>query len=132
MLLVAAAAVAAGAGWLVSDEMYARWTVDFVLAFLIGIALQYAAIVPMRRLSRGRGLLEAVKADTLSITAGQLGMYGLMALVQLVLAPAWFGGRLPVASVQFWAAMQLAMLVGFATSAPANAWLLRRGIKEPM
>lgn len=132
VLLVPAVAVGVGAGRLFSDEMYARWLVDFVLAFLIGIALQYAAIVPMRRLSPRQGLLEAIKADTLSITAWQLGMYGLMALVQLVLAPAWFGGRLPVASVQFWAAMQLAMLIGFATSAPANIWLLRRGIKEPM
>ncbi len=28
--------------------------------------------------------------------------------------------------------MQLAMIVGFATSYPANWWLVRRGIKEAM
>jgi len=28
--------------------------------------------------------------------------------------------------------MQLAMLIGFATAYPVNAWLLARGIKEPM
>ncbi|WP_263730636.1 DUF4396 domain-containing protein [Cellulomonas sp. SG140] len=132
VLLVPGTAAVAGAGTLFRDEMYARWTVDLVLAFVIGVALQYAAIVPMRHLRPGRGLAEAVKADTLSILAWQVGMYGLMAIVQLWLAPAWFGGRLPVASAQFWAAMQLAMLVGFATSTPANVWLLRRGIKEPM
>ncbi len=86
----------------------------------------------MRGVSPGRGLLEAVKADTLSIAAWQLGVHGLMALVQLVVAPARLGGRSPVASVQPWAVMQVAMLLGFVTSAPANAWLLRRGIKEPM
>lgn len=132
VLLVPGTAVLAGAGTLFRDEMYARWTVDLVLAFVIGVALQYAAIVPMRRLSAGRGVVEAVKADALSILAWQVGMYGLMAVVQLWLAPAWFGGRLPVASAQFWAVMQLAMLVGFGTSTPANVWLLRRGIKEPM
>ncbi len=132
VLLVPGVAVAAGYRTLVADEMYARWAVDFVLAYLIGIALQYAAIVPMRHLTPGRGLLEAVKADTLSIASWQLGMYGSMAVVQVILAPAWVGGRLPVASPQFWAAMQVAMLVGFLTSAPANTWLLRRGIKEPM
>ncbi|OZB88507.1 MAG: hypothetical protein B7X41_07745, partial [Microbacterium sp. 14-71-5] len=45
------------------------------------------------------------------------------------LAPAWSGRRLPVASAKSWAALQLAILVGFVTSSPANVWLLRRGIK---
>jgi hypothetical protein len=34
----------------------------------------------MRGLSVGQGLLAAIKADTLSLTAWQVGMYGFMAL----------------------------------------------------
>ena len=33
----------------------------------------------MRNLSVGEGLVQAVKADTLSLTAWQVGMYGFMA-----------------------------------------------------
>jgi hypothetical protein len=32
----------------------------------------------------------------------------------------------------FWFVMQLAMIAGFATSYPANWWLVRKGIKEGM
>jgi hypothetical protein len=32
----------------------------------------------------------------------------------------------------FWFLMQLGMIVGYFTSWPANAWLIRRGIKEAM
>jgi hypothetical protein len=46
--------------------MFGAWTLDFALAFLIGIAVQYFTIVPMRRLSPGEGLLQAAKADALS------------------------------------------------------------------
>jgi hypothetical protein len=32
----------------------------------------------------------------------------------------------------FWLLMQIGMIIGFATSWPANAWLVKRGIKVPM
>jgi hypothetical protein len=32
----------------------------------------------------------------------------------------------------FWFMMQVGMIIGFATSNPANHWLLRRGLKERM
>jgi hypothetical protein len=32
----------------------------------------------------------------------------------------------------FWFLMQVGMMVGFATSWPANVWLVNRGIKIPM
>lgn len=127
-----AVAVAGGYGWLFADRLYAGWVLDFVLAFGIGIAFQYYAIVPMRHLSRGEGLKAAVTADALSITAWQVGMYGTMALAQLVVVPALAGGRLAVATPQFWAVMQLAMVVGFVTAYPVNWWLVRVGVKERM
>lgn len=54
-------------------------------------------------------------------------MYGWMALVIF----AWFGD-VPKTSPVFWFMMQLAMFSGFATSYPANRWLLRKGINEAM
>ena len=32
----------------------------------------------------------------------------------------------------FWLLMQIGMIIGFATSWPANVWLVKRGIKVPM
>lgn len=125
-------AVLGGWGWIFEDKMFAVWVIDFVLAFVIGIAFQYFAIAPMRDQSAGRSLLDAVKADAASITAWQVGMFGFMALIQLVLFPAWCGGRAPVNSPEFWLAMQWAMLAGFATSYPVNWLLVRSGIKERM
>lgn len=121
-------------GWhsVFSEKTFAVWVLDFVLAFLIGIFFQYFTIKPMRDLTVGQGLLAAIKADAGSIAAWQVGMYGLMALVQFGWYRAMFGMTAPVASPEFWFAMQLAMLAGFATSSPMNWWLLRIGVKEAM
>lgn len=121
-----------GLGWLFSDEIFAAWALDFVLAFVIGIAFQYFAIAPMREVSVRAGIWQAVKADTFSISAWQVGMYGFMALAQFLLFPALFGGRADVVSPEFWFAMQLAMVAGFATSYPVNWVLIRTGVKEKM
>jgi hypothetical protein len=43
-------------------------------------------------------------------------MYGLMALVQFRLYPALAGQSASVNSVEFWFAMQIAMVAGFLTS----------------
>jgi hypothetical protein len=32
----------------------------------------------------------------------------------------------------YWFLMQIGMILGFATSWPANVWLIRKGIKEAM
>ncbi|WP_295126679.1 DUF4396 domain-containing protein [uncultured Leifsonia sp.] len=130
--LLPAVAVAFGWGWLFQDKMFAVWVLDFILAFGIGIIFQYFAIAPMRGLSLREGLKEALKADAASISAWQIGMYGTMALLQFLVLPAFFGGRAPVNSPEFWFAMQWAMLVGFATSYPVNWLLIRTGVKERM
>jgi hypothetical protein len=108
--------------------MFSAWILDFALAFLLGIAFQYFTITPMKNLSPGRGLIAALKADTLSLIAWQLGMYGWMAIAMFAI----FGHDLPRNSPVFWFIMQIAMLCGFFTSLPMNIWLVRRGIKEPM
>jgi len=109
-------------------KIFATWTVDYVLAFLFGIAFQYFTIKPMKNLSVKDGLLAALKADTLSLTAWQVGMYGWMAIVVFVI----FGHELEKTNPTFWFMMQIAMLFGFITSYPVNWFLLKRKIKEAM
>lgn len=127
--LVAETALAAFPLVLFGQKVFGTWLIDFILAFLFGIAFQYFTIKPMKQLSPKDGLIAALKADSLSLTAWQLGMYGWMAIALFAL----FGpGRLPKADPVFWLMMQIAMLAGFATSYPVSWWLLRRGIKEAM
>ena len=101
---------------------------DFALAYLLGLMFQYFVIVPMRGLSPGRGIVEAVKADTLSLLAFEVGLFGWMALMRFVL----FDPPLRLDQASYWFMMQVGMAVGFLTSYPVNAWLVRRGIKEAM
>jgi hypothetical protein len=108
--------------------MFAAWAADFVAAFLFGIAFQYFTITPMRHLSPAQGLKAALKADALSLTAWQVGMYGWMAVVTFGI----FGRELAKTGPVFWFMMQIAMMTGFLTSYPVNWWLVRAGIKEQM
>lgn len=113
---------------LFGSEVAAAWTLDYVFAFSIGIAFQYFSIRPMSDASPGRILRDAIKADTLSLTAWQVGMYGWMAIAIFAI----FGGHLDKTGPVFWFMMQIAMLAGFVTASPVNAWLIKRGIKERM
>ncbi len=132
LALAPALGVAFGLGALFHDPLYAAWVLDFLLAYVFGIAFQYFSIKPMRDVSRRAGLWLAVKADTLSIAAWQIGMYGLMAIGQFVVLPALFGRRADPLTPEFWWLMQFAMIAGFMTAYPVNWWLIRRGVKERM
>ena len=83
----------------------------------------------MRDLTPAQGLRDALKADTLSLVAFEVGGFGVMAIIQLVL---FTDPHLTPDHAVYWFGMQIAMLAGFATSYPANVWLVRRGIKEGM
>ena len=109
-------------------QLLTAWSLDFVAAFIFGIAFQYYSIKPMRTVTLTAGLSAAVKADTLSLTAWQIGMYGWMGISIFVI----FGHEIPKDNPVFWFMMQIAMLAGFATSYPVNWWLIRKGIKEMM
>jgi len=121
-----------GLGWLFDDHIFAAWVLDFVLASLFGIAFQYFSIAPMRDLSVGQGIWAAVKADTFSITARQIGIYGIMAIGQFLVLPALFARRTDALTLEFWFMMQLALVAGFATAYPVNWLLIRGGLKEKM
>jgi len=132
VLAVPSVATVFGWPWLFDDKIFATWTLDTALAFGFGIAFQYFAIVPMRHLSPKAGILAALRADAASLMAWQAGMFGAMAVVQFWLYPQYLGRRPTAAHIEFWFAMQWAMIAGFLTSYPINAWLIRRGIKEAM
>ncbi len=107
--------------------VFGEWTLDYLIALLIGVTFQYAAISPMLQQTGPRIWWRALKIDFLSLTAWQVGMYGWMALVIFV----WFGPISPM-RIEFWFMMQLAMACGFFTSYPMNWWLVKAGIKTAM
>lgn len=102
---------------------------DFILAWTLGIVFQYFTIVPMRDdVGKLQGIWQAVKVDTLSIVAFQVGLFGWMALSHFVL----FQPPLKVDTSGHWFMMQVGMIVGYFTAWPVNRWLVQSGIKEKM
>ncbi len=108
--------------------LWPAFIADFVMAYSLGIVFQYFSIVPMRGLGFKEGVIAAMKADTLSITAYEAGMFVWMALVYFV----FFHPHLRPNQPAYWLMMQIAMIFGFATSYPMNRWLIKRGLKEAM
>ncbi|WP_288237768.1 DUF4396 domain-containing protein [uncultured Alistipes sp.] len=106
------------------------WVIDYILALGFGIGFQYAAIRGMEpKAPRGEIVRRAAKADILSLTAWQAGMYGWMAVVIFAFND---GSALPRTSFQFWFMMQVAMACGFLVALPVNIGLIRAGIKKGM
>ncbi|MDE1874021.1 MAG: DUF4396 domain-containing protein [Candidatus Micrarchaeota archaeon] len=110
--------------------LYTEYAVDFILAYALGIFFQY---VPIRlagpSLSRRTALGHAIKADSLSLLAFEVGLFGWMALFNLALfAPGVINPSMAV----YWFMMQIGMLLGHFTSYPANWLLVKWGIKSGM
>lgn len=101
------------------QALYAEYTGDYILA-----------IAPMRGLSLGKGIIAAAKADILSLSAFEVGLFGWMAAQAFVLFPA--PHHLHPNSPVYWFGMQIGMIVGSLTAYPVNAWLIRAGMKEVM
>jgi hypothetical protein len=122
-------AIFAGAVEIAGKSLWPEYAADYVGALVFGIAFQYWAIAPMRGLGFRDGIIAALKADTLSLTSFEIGMFGWMAMVQL----AWFpAAPLRPDDAAYWFMMQIGMGCGFVSSYPMNAWLLEKGIKEAM
>jgi Domain of unknown function (DUF4396) len=112
-----------------ANSLMAMFALDFAFAWTFGVVFQYFSIVPMRDdLGRLAGIWAAIKADTLSIVAFQIGLFGFMALFHLVL----WQPPLTAADPTYWMMMQVGMIIGFFTSWPVNVWLIRVGWKEAM
>ena len=114
---------------IVGMSLWPEYIADYALAFILGIAFQYFTIAPMRGLGLGQGIIAALKADTLSLTAFELGLFGWMAIIQFVFFPV---GHLHPDTPVYWFLMQVGMILGFLTSYPVNAWLLKAKLKEAM
>ena len=126
--------IAVAFGWetIFGEKIFAVWIIDYVFAYAFGIIFQYFTIAPMRDFSFGQGIVAAVKADTLSLTAWQVGMYGFMAVAYFIIFGSLIGLKLETDTVEFWFMMQIAMVFGFLTAYPVNWWLIRAGLKEKM
>lgn len=104
--------------------------VDYILALCIGVYFQAAAIKSMdSTLTIKERFVKAFKADVLSLTSWQIGMYGFMAVVFYVIFPY---EHIAQDSWVFWFMMQIAMLFGFLFAYPANIVLIHAGIKKSM
>ena len=108
----------------------AEYAGDYIFALAFGIIFQYFAIAPMRGLGLKEGLIAAAKADFISLTAFEVGLFGWMAIMAFVLFPA--PHHVMPSSAAYWLLMQIGMIIGYLTSWPANVWLVKRGIKVPM
>jgi hypothetical protein len=104
------------------------FAIEFALAYLFGIAFQYIPIRAMRDISPVAALWEAVKADTLSLVAFEVGMFGWMAVARFWL----LHEAAAPSSIAFWFMMQIGMIAGFATTYPANWLLVKWGVKSGM
>ena len=107
--------------------VFGEWTIDYIIALIIGVTFQYMALAPMLNERGLRIWWRALKVDFLSLTAWQVGMYGWMALVIFV-----FIGHLRPEHIEFWFMMQVAMACGFLTSYPMNWLLIKNGVKTAM
>ncbi|NWO10834.1 DUF4396 domain-containing protein [Chromohalobacter salexigens] len=112
---------------LLGSATLGHFVLAFVGAYLFGVLFQYLPIRAMSDSGPRQALIDAIKADTLSLIAFQAGMYVWM----LIAIHGWMG-EMNAFSVTFWFMMQIAMLIGFATSYPANWILIDRGIKHAM
>jgi hypothetical protein len=107
-------------------ELAGKFLIGFVMAYLLGIIFQYASVVPMRNLGLRDGISAAIKIDTASLVAYEVGMFAWMGFCD------WLYPDLQPTSWIYWLLMQIAMVLGFVTTYPVNWWLISRGIKERM
>jgi hypothetical protein len=114
---------------LLGKPLFAEFAGDLLLAWLLGSLFQYFTIKPMRNLSPAQGLIAAIKADTLSILAFEIGMFAWMSLTYFVLFP---HPHLKPTQPAYWFMMQVAMVLGYFTSYPMNRVLIKIGWKEAM
>jgi hypothetical protein len=63
------------------------YVVLFALAFIFGIAFQYLAIREVRRITPRMALVDALKADTLALTAFEVGLFAWMAVMYFLFVP---------------------------------------------
>jgi hypothetical protein len=126
--VIAEFAIFIGGISIASSALLTQYAGDFILAYVFGIFFQYFAIAPMRGLSFVPGIWAAIQADTLSLTAFEIGLFAWMFVMTLF--P--FHHELTPLHPAYWFFMQIGTIIGFVTSYPANWFLVAKGIKEAM
>jgi hypothetical protein len=101
--------------------------VDYAFALFFGIFFQYFSIGPMTGQYGPLTLVRAAKADFLSLTFFEIGLFGWMVAYQVGI----WDYKLEMNTWCYWWQMQVGMFLGFWTAFPINWWLLKKGIKEP-
>ncbi len=112
---------------LLGSRLYTDYIFDFLAAYLLGIIFQYFSIAPMRGISGWPAIWAAIKADTISLLAFEIGLFAFMFWMDH-----HFKTHLHPTDPEYWFLMQVGMVIGFFTSFPANWWLIRKGLKEAM
>jgi len=118
---------------ILGSALFAHYIIEFILAYIFGVFFQLFSIVPMGKekgnhMSWGTGFIKAVKADTISLIAFEIGMFGWMAIVHYAL----FAKTPEPNTMVYWFMMQIAMILGAITSYPANWILVKKGVKHSM
>jgi hypothetical protein len=80
--------------------------VDYAFALAFGIVFQYFSIAPMSGDYGPHTLWRAAKADFLSLTFFEIGLFGWMAIFQFAI----FGQRLGMDNVVYWWMMQVSCI----------------------
>src|SRR5699024_10604824 len=126
---VAGVPIVAFTGFTIGGVMlYGKFLVQFTLAYIFVIALQYYGMGMNTQENFKEGIKNAIKADTLDLISFEIGMFGWMALVHFV----FFTQPPEPTTAVYWFMMQLAMMLGFCTSYPANWLLVIKGVKHAM
>jgi hypothetical protein len=112
---------------ILGSKLSTDYVFDFCAAYVLGIAFQYFSIAPMRHISGWPAIKAALKADTVSLVAFEVGLFAFMYWMDRHFHP-----HLNPTQPEYWFLMQIGMIIGFFTSFPANWWLIRRGWKEAM
>ncbi len=114
---------------LFGSTLIGGWVFTFILALITGVYFQFVAIKEMSDLPNSTIIVKAIKADFLSLTSWQVGMYCWMYLLMF-----HFEYITPDSTLtwKFWFAMQQAMLAGLVLAWPMNYILIKTGIKSGM
>jgi hypothetical protein len=120
-------AVFLGGFALFGTTLASSYVCDFTAAYILGVVFQYFSIAPMRNLRGMAALRAAIKADTVSLVAFEIGLFAFMFWMHRHFRP-----PLEPTQPEYWFLMQIGMILGFCTSYPANWWLIRKKWKEAM
>ena len=74
-----------------------------------------------------RPLMRAIKADFLSLTSFEIGLFGWMVVFQVGI----WDYQIVTNTWLYWWMMQIGMVIGSLTAFPVNWWLIAKKIKEP-